>query len=128
MFKDSEFLKVVLGLFGVPEGTYDFADPAVVLLAVIFSEHLFVFFLSVLIWGSVRFFRAYVGQSPAQVMKKKKDGSGVSTYQYSDMSNMHKMYKTDKRPSFFAVAFKGFILPVLVIFLAITISMELAYG
>ncbi len=44
MFNDSEFLKIVLGVFGIPDIAFDFADPLVLLYAVIFSEQIFVFF------------------------------------------------------------------------------------
>ena len=128
MFKDNEFLKTVLGLFGVPDIAFDFADPVAVLFAVIFSEQIFIFFLSIVIWLAVKFFSSGVGNKPTEFMDKKRDDLDVSTYQYSDISDMKNMYKSDKTPGFFSVVFKGFLLPVLVIFIAITIAMEFAYG
>ncbi len=128
MFKDSEFLKTILNLFGVPEVTFDFADPLVVLYAVIFSEQIFVFFLSIVIWLLIKLFSSGVGKKPTEYMDKKRDDLNISTYQYSDISDMKNMYKSDKTPGFFSVVFKGFLLPVLVIFIAITIAMEFAYG
>ncbi len=61
-------------------------------------------------------------------MDKKRDDIGISTYKYNDIKDMKDIYKGNKTPGFFSVVFKGFLLPVFIIFVAITIAMELAYG
>lgn len=124
MFKDSEYLQTVLMWFGVPEGIFDHADPLAVFIVFIFGQRIFIFFLSILIWMFVKFLRAHVDPNA----NKEKMSGGFTTHQYHDMSEMGKMYKGDKKPTFMSMAFKGFIIPVLVIFIAISIAMEMSNG
>ncbi len=126
MFEDSEFLKTALIYSGVPEAVFEYADPITLLFVFIFSSRIFVFFLSVMLWLFVVFIRGRMNSGPYG--QNNMEGNGVSTHQYHDMSSMHKMYKVDKKPSLISVVIKGFVLPVLVIYVAITIAIGMAYG
>lgn len=128
LFKDNEFLETLLGVFGVPDFAFEFADPVVLLYAVIFSEHLFVLVLSVVLWTGRLFFTSYRDTRTSDKMK----GGGASkgdilTHQYSDISSMSGEGK-EKKSSWFGAVFKGFILPVIVIYIAISASLYLVYG
>lgn len=128
LFKDNEFLEVLLGVFGIPDFAFEYADPVVLLYAVIFSEHLFVLVLSVVIWTGRLFFTSYHDRRTFDKMK----GGGTSksdvlTHQYSDINSMSDGFK-EKKSSWFWAVFKGFILPVIVIYIAISASLYLVYG
>ena len=128
MFEDSEFLQQILIYAGVPENVFEYADPITLLFVFIFSSRLFVLFVSAVLWLLVMFIRSRMNSDPYGQRNNNMEGYGVSTHQYHDMNSMHKMYKVDKRPSFIAVVIKGFVLPVLVIYVAITISLGMVYG
>ena len=128
MFKDNEFLQQVLIYSGVPEGIFDYADPLAILFVFIFSSRIFIFLLSVFLWLFVVFIRGRMGRNPHGQGGGGMGGYDVSTHQYHDMNSMHKMYKVDKKPSFFWLVFKGFVFPVGIIYIAITIALGMVYG
>lgn len=126
---DGEFLKDILTLLGTPEFLFEKADPLAVFFVFLFSSRIFVFLLSVAVWTMVVIVRAYVSGNPNERSRKKMNKmGGFSIHQYHAPSDMMGMGSKPKNTTFLAAAIKGFALPVLVIFIAITIAAEMAYG
>lgn len=121
---DNEFVQIFLFLFGVPEGAFEGNISSEALFyAVIFSTEMFVFFLSIIIWSVALIFRFYhYGGGGCPDKHVRRNEAIVHSYNVKDIKIK---YKEQGSGNIIAIVITGFILPVLVIFGAILISLKL---
>lgn len=122
MMMDNEHLQMVLMFMGIPEGLFSVANPLSVLLMFIFSTRIITFILAVLIWAVLFLFKPRYGVGIKEQRKARTENSKTHRY---DMKDPFKMEKVEKKPSLLGIVMKGFILPVMVIFIALSIAMSM---
>ncbi len=120
---DDDFIKTVLGVIGIPEMAFDYVDPWAALGMFIFSSRILAFLMAVFIWCGVIFIKMFRSNGFKETNSMQK--MGPTTHQYH-MTDMKGMYKMDHKPSLLGVAVKGFILPVFILFIAISMAMKVA--
>ena len=118
-----EHLQTVLMLMGMPESLFDVANPLSVLFLFIFSTRIFTLIMAVIIWLVLFLFKPRYGAGIKQ--QKKVSEQNAKTHRY-DMKDPFKMEEVDKKPSLLGIMMKGFILPVMVIFIALSVAMSMA--
>ncbi len=123
-----EYLRTVLPLMGVPSSAFDYADPLSVLGAFVFSSEILVFILSSFIWVAVKFVSIGIAPKPENSQSGRLDDLGLSTHSYGDKAEVNSAWGDQKKTGFVSAMFKGFVIPVLLIFAGILIVREVAYG
>ncbi|PCK00514.1 MAG: hypothetical protein COA45_01665 [Zetaproteobacteria bacterium] len=116
-----EYLQTVLTMMGVPSGLFDVADPMSVLFVYIFSTQILTFILSVVIWLMLFLFKSHHDVGIKKQMKVSEKHSKTHRY---DMKDPFKM-EAVKKPSMLGMAMRGVIIPIIVIYIALSISMSI---
>ena len=122
------YIRAVLPLMGVPSSAFDYADPWAVLVAFVFTSEIAVFFLSIFIWIVIKFVTVGVTAKPKHFQSSRLDDLGITAHQYSDKNTSKQFFGIEEKPSLFGVMIKGIILPICIIFGAIIIAREMAFG
>ena len=121
----NEYLQTALMYMGVPEVVFSVADPMTVLTLFVFSSRILTFLAAVGLWSIVFFVKFFTTKGMEDPFNRSTSDHNIHQY---DMNNMHRMYNMDQKPSMLGIFIKGFVLPVLIIFLALTFALEMAYG
>ncbi|PCI57096.1 MAG: hypothetical protein COB36_02160 [Alphaproteobacteria bacterium] len=116
-----EYLQTVLMLLGVPENLFSVASPLSVLFVYIFSTRILVFILSIVIWAMLFLFKSRYDVGIKQQTKVREKHSKTHRYDMKDPFKMEKI----KKPSLLGMAMRGVILPIMVIFIALSVAMSI---
>ncbi len=121
------YLREIMVLFGVPESVFNHADPLYVFFVFMFSSEIFVFMLSIVIWGMILYIRSFIhGETKSLKGVTRIEELGFKTHEYTDKINLKNRFKEGKSTGFFAVVIKGFMMPVIFIFFFIIIVVRLS--
>lgn len=121
----NQYLRDMMVLMGVPDSFFNHADPLHVFFVFIFSSEIFVILLSIVIWGTILFFRSFIHGDPKSAAGATRiEDLGFQTHEYTDKKKVKTRFKEDKPTGFFAVVVKGFMLPVIIIFFCITVTVR----
>lgn len=121
---ENEFVQYLLMLFGLSEDMLkgNLSGEAL-FYAVLFSTEMLVLILSIIIWSATLVFRLYhYGSGGCPEKHVRRNEAVVHSYNSKDMKNK---YKEQGSGNIISIVIAGFILPVLVIFGAILISLKL---
>lgn len=125
-FFKNDYLREIMIIMGVPSSVFNHADPLYIFFVFIFSSEIFLLLLSVLVWSGVLYVRSFIhGDVKSSSGVTRIEELGFSKHEYSDASHMKARYKADQSTGFWAVGVKGFILPILIIFAVIWVSVRL---
>ena len=116
-----ESLQTVLILMGMPSDLFSVANPMSVLFVYIFSTRILTFVLSIVVWAAFFLFKARHDVGIKQQMKAREQHS--TTHRY-DMKDPFKMEEV-KKPSLLGMAMRGVILPIMAIFIALSVVMSM---
>ncbi len=132
-----DYLTTVLTIMGVPDISFEYADPSAIFMVFIFSTEIFTFILAVILWGSVAFFKTS-DKWGIKEQQGKSEEHEIHSYDASDMREMsrkHKMgnmnemgdmHKMKQERGFFSIFVSKFLFPVVVIFIALSFVMRVA--
>lgn len=116
-----EYLQTVLMLLGMPEDLFSVANPMSVLLVYIFSTRILTFILSIVIWAVFFLFKPRHNVGIKQQKKVREKHSKTHRYDNKDPFKMEKANK----PSLLGMTMRGVILPIMVIFIALSVVMSM---
>lgn len=126
-FFRNEYLRNIMTFMGVPDSVFNHADPLYVFFVFIFSSELFVLFLSIVIWGGIVYARSFIqGETKGLGGATRIEDLGLQTHEYTHKKHVKTRFNKEKPTGFFAVVIKGFMLPVIIIFIVFMIILEFA--
>ncbi len=134
-----DYISTVLTMLGVPDISFDYADPMAVLAVFIFSTELLTFALAVVLWGVMAFFKSSSDKWGIKEQQKKRENDDIKSYDYhgadmkqmskaNKMGNIHQMGGMDKMkqgPSVLSTIMTKFVFPVVIIFIVLSFAMSM---
>ena len=116
-----EYLQAVLMLLGMPEDLFSVANPMSVLLIYIFSTRILIFILSIVIWAVLFLFKSRHDVGIKKQVKVRAKHSKTHRYDKKDPFKMEQV----KKPSLLGMTMRGIILPIMAIFIALSVVMSM---
>ncbi|MGH1379248.1 MAG: hypothetical protein ACRBB3_10555 [Alphaproteobacteria bacterium] len=144
----NDHIQEVLVIMGVPKEVFYMADPIAILMAYIFSTRIFIMILSIIIWLGVFTFKSSSGirvkdqsqisgeqgvdsdydiKDPFKNVKNNKNTSFQSNRGNVHQYNADNPFETEqpKKQSLLGLVFRGIIFPVIVIYIALSVSVSM---